>query len=105
VKQLNTFKDYLLSVLGLMTLNVARAGMLWIAATVLPAVMFSDTAFAQGSTVILNSTEGPAGTRLTGTGANWQPGDRIQPLVGAHTKRLPSSRRALVGRTQASWFR
>lgn len=42
-------------------------------------VQFTTTAFAQtSSTVAINPTQGPPGTSVTGSGTNWQAGDRMQ---------------------------
>src|SRR5215210_5907462 len=38
----------------------------------------SSLAVAQTSTVTLNPTQGPPGTTVTGTGANWAAGDQMQ---------------------------
>jgi hypothetical protein len=43
----------------------------------LPLNSLPRTAFAQGSSVTLNPTQGPAGTQVTGTGSNWSSGDTI----------------------------
>src|SRR6266849_708675 len=40
--------------------------------------MAPQAALAQSSTVSINPTQGPAGTHVTGTGANWTTGDQIQ---------------------------
>ena len=44
----------------------------------LPVIMSSDRAFAQQSGVSINPIQGPPGTKVTGTGANWRPGDHMQ---------------------------
>jgi hypothetical protein len=61
-------------------LLVAVAWFLPLCAVVLllPAMMLSDIAFAQESTVTIDPTQGPPVTLVRGTETNWQLGDRMQ---------------------------
>jgi hypothetical protein len=47
------------------------------AALIFPSFIAS-AASAGSSTVSINPTQGPAGTRVTGTGSNWPPGDQME---------------------------
>ena len=50
-------------------------------ALVVPAAVGSSRALAQGvSTAAISPTQGPAGTKVTGTGNNWPSGDHIQAI-------------------------
>ena len=54
------------------------ASLVLLMTTSLPLTMFSQTAFAQSSTVSITPTQGPAGTQVTGSGTNWTAGDQMQ---------------------------
>jgi Neprosin len=64
--------------MGKLMAGVARILPLCALVLVLSSMMRPDIAFAQQSTVAINLMQGPAGTRVTGTGTNWQLGDRMQ---------------------------
>ncbi len=44
----------------------------------LPLIISPHIVFAQASVVSINPTQGPAGTKVTGTGTNWTGGDQMQ---------------------------